>query len=941
MNPVEIDILAHVGVSKLDGAPIGSGRYPLGSGDNPYQRPGDFRDRVAALRRDGLTDKEIASYFGYSTTRLRQELSADKNAEDVETYKQIKALQAKGITSATEIGRELGKNESTIRGLLEREEKFNRSSARTTADYLKAMVDEKGMIDVGDGVEAELGITREKLNSALTILEYEGYPHYSGRFDQVTDKTGGHKTTQMVLGPPGTEHKDIYNLENVHTIQEYDKILTENGHAVRNAFEYPASMDPSRLKIRYAGEQGGELKDGVIEIRPGVQDLSLGEGVHYAQVRVLVGDTHYLKGMAVYGDPKTMPEGVDVIFNTNKKEGVPALGPKDNTVLKPIEKDADNPFGSAIKPFERGGQMYYDDPKGKFIDPETGNKQSLSLINKRADQNDWNDWKDTLATQFLSKQPLETIQKQLELSKADKVAEYEEIMAYTNPTVKKKLLQEFASKCDGNAVDLKAAAFPDQKYKVILPMTTQKDNEIYAPDYKDGTQVALIRYPHAGLFEIPILKVNNKNAEGQQMIGNETRSAVGITKKVADQLSGADFDGDTVMVIPLSSKVKVQTAPPLKELNGFDSKQYKHDGDYPRMKKGAQTQQEMGEISNLITDMTVGGASSEELARAVKHSMVVIDAAKHGLDYRQSYIDNGIKELKDTYQGRMINGRWSTKAATLISAAKGEYSAPKSQGSPRINQKGKPWYDPDRPEGSLIYKTAPDNLRYYTDPKGKTQERFRRSTNMAETDDAYTLVSKMRSPKELAYADYANFMKGLANKARLDMLNTGSIKYSVSARETYKDEVASLEAQLKLAKMNRPRERAAHRLAISRVQAKKKAYENAGLTKNEYKSLLDKERQRALTDARNTVGAKRKPIIFTEREWKAVQAGAISDSKLSDMLKYADMSNVKSLALPKRSNTITVAQQAKIKAMAASGYTLADIAEAVGCAKSTVANYTS
>ena len=256
------------------------------------------------------------------------------------------------------------------------------------------------------------------------------------------------------------------------------------------------------------------------------------------------------------------------------------------------------------------------------------------------------------------------------------------------------------------------------------------------------------------------------------MIGNETRSAVGITKKVADQLSGADFDGDTVMVIPLSSRVKVQTAPPLKELNGFDSKQYKHDGDYPKMKKGAQTQREMGEISNLITDMTVGGASSEELARAVKHSMVVIDAAKHGLDYRQSYIDNGIKELKDTYQGRMINGRWSTKAATLISAAKGEYSAPKSQGSPRINQKGKPWYDPDRPEGSLIYKTASDRDRFYTDSKGKTQERFRRSTNMAETDDAYTLVSKMRSPKELAYADYANFMKGLANKARLDMLNT-------------------------------------------------------------------------------------------------------------------------------------------------------------------------
>jgi predicted DNA-binding protein YlxM (UPF0122 family) len=211
---------------------------------------------------------------------------------------------------------------------------------------------------------------------------------------------------------------------------------------------------------------------------------------------------------------------------------------------------------------------------------------------------------------------------------------------------------------------------------------------------------------------------------------------------------------------------------------------------------------------------------------------------------------------------------------------------------------------------------------------------------MAETDDAYTLVSPARNKKELVYADYANFMKDLANKARLEMLNTGSIKYSVSARETYKDEVTTLEAQLKLAKMNKPRERAAQRLANSRVQAKKQAYENAGLTKKEYKSLLDKERQRALTDARNAVNAKRKPITFTEKEWKAVQAGAISDSKLSEMLKFADMNNVRSLALPKRSTELTTAQKNKIQAMAASGYSLAAIAEAVGCSKSSVSKYT-
>ena len=646
--------------------------------------------------------------------------------------------------------------------------------------------------------------------------------------------------------------------------------------------------------------------------------------------------------MAVYGDPKEMPDGVDVVFNTNKKQGTPALGPKDNTVLKPIEDNPDNPFGSTIKPAERGGQSYYDDPKGKFTDPETGHKQSLSLINKRSDQNDWNEWQDALATQFLSKQPIETIRKQLELSKADKLAEYEEIMAYTNPTVKKKLLADFASKCDGNAVDLKAAAFPGQKYKVILPVNSLKDNEVYAPYYKDGQQLALIRYPHAGLFEIPILKVNNKNVEGDRMIGKQSGSAVGITKHVADMLSGADFDGDTVMVIPLSSKVQVQNKPrtgAFASLEGFDSKQYKHDGDYPRMKKGAQTQREMGQISNLITDMTLLGANDEEIVRAVKHSMVVIDAAKHGLDYRQSYVDNGIGDLRKKYMGRVVNGRYTESAATLISAAKGEYDAPKSKGSPRINQKGKPWYDSSKPEGSLIYKEDPN--RFYTDPKtGKIKERTRKSTKMAETDDARTLISPAQHPKEKIYAEYANFMKDLANKARMEMLNTGSIKFSAAAKNAYSEEVKALDAQLKLAKMNRPRERAAQRLAWSRINSKKAAFEEKGLTKKEYKAMIDKERQRALTDARNVVGAKRKPITFTEREWKAVQSGAISDSKLSEMLKYADMNNVKQYALPKRSSSLTTAQINKIHAMKASGYSLADIAEAVGCSKSTVTNYT-
>lgn len=284
------------------------------------------------------------------------------------------------------------------------------------------------------------------------------------------------------------------------------------------------------------------------------------------------------------------------------------------------------------------------------------------MINKRAEEGDWGEWSKTLPSQFLSKQSLTLIKKQLGLAKADKQAEFDEICSLTNPTVKKALLKSFADDCDAAAVHLQAAALPRQKYQVILPLTKIKDNEVYAPNYKDGETVALIRYPHGGTFEIPILKVNNKLAEGKSVLGNTPADAIGINKKNADRLSGADFDGDTVMVIPCNSsqsKVRITSTSPLKGLEGFDTKDayggvvekgtdgkdhyYRNGKEYKIMKN---TQTEMGKVSNLITDMTLKGATEDELARAVRHSMVVIDAEKHKLDYKQSEIDNGISSLK-------------------------------------------------------------------------------------------------------------------------------------------------------------------------------------------------------------------------------------------------------------------------------------------------------
>lgn len=900
MNPIAEEILMHYGM------PRRSGRYPWGSGDNPYQHSGDFLSRVDELKKQGLKETDIAKTMGLTTTQLRTQMSLAKDERRVLQVATAKGLREKGY-SLNEIADKMGfNNDSSVRSLLNETSEARMNQAKATAEFLKKQIDEKGMIDVGTGVERELGISKEKLNQALYMLELEGYPVYGGRVPQATNP--GKFTTLSVICPPGTEHKDIYDFENIHSLKDY--ISYDDGDSFKKAFEYPESMSSDRLKIRYA-EDGGVNKDGVIEIRRGVEDLSLGDS-HYAQVRIMVDGTHYLKGMAVYSD--NLPDGVDVLFNTNKKTGTPMTD-----VLKKVKDDPDNPFGSLIK--ERGGQSYYDDPNGKYTDPVTGKKQSLSLINKRAEEGDWGEWSDHLPSQFLSKQSMTLIKKQLGLAAADKQAEFDEICSLTNPTVKKALLKSFSDDCDAAAVHLQAAALPRQKYQVILPLTSIKDGEVYAPNYKDGETVALIRYPHGGTFEIPILTVNNKQLEGRKVLGNTSADAIGINSKVAERLSGADFDGDTVMVIPCNSsrsKVKITSTPALKGLEGFDPKlEYggKKEGTFKPMKN---TQTEMGKISNLITDMTLKGATQDELARAVRHSMVVIDAEKHKLDYKQSEIDNGIASLKKKYQGTMdADGRYHEGAATLISRAKSETSVLKRKGSPKIND-----------DGSLSYKEV---IEEYTDKDGKIKVRTQKSTKMAETRDARTLSSG--TPQEEAYADYANKMKSLANQARKEMVNTGKIAYSASAKAAYEPEVTSLMAKLNVALKNAPRERQAQVIANATVAAKKK--DNPDMTSSEIK----KANQQALSSARASVGAKRNSIEITDREWEAIQAGAISENKLTQILNNTNIDTLRQMATPRATTSLSTAKVNRISAMSNSGYSTSEIADALGVSTSTVSKY--
>jgi len=967
----DIEGLYHFGRGHLDGGH--SGRYPWGSGKEPYQHADEFikayREKVAR----GLTKAQMAEEFGLTVGEMNVQASLAKNRVRREKVQRAKDLYAQ-YQNYTKVGEIMGITDNSVRSLLNSDREENMNKVEATAKFLKETVDKyktdevNGMIDVGKGVAQELGVSKTVLDNAIYACYLDGYEYWSGGV-----KTGPRQqTTQMVLCSPGTEHKEIYDYKNVHTVSEYHSF--DGGESFQK-LQPPVSIDSKRVKIRYA-EDGGSDKDGVIELRPGVPDISLDKS-HYAQVRIGVDGTHYLKGMAVYcAEPEKMPKGVDIIFNTSKHKDVPMIGPKDNSVLKPMKTDkdgnidVDNPFGANIKSFSAGGQRYYTD--------KDGNKK-LSVINKMREEGDWDAYSDSLASQFLSKQPLYLINKQLDKTYAQKKAEFDEIASYTNPTVKKKLLQTFADECDGAAIHLKAAALPRQKWQVILPATSLKDDEIYAPGYNNGEKVALVRYPHGGIFEIPVLTVNNNNPIAKKTYG-QMKDAVAISSKAAAQLSGADFDGDTVIVIPTNDKTPIMSAKPLGDLENFDPKaQYKipytdreegkkHGYKY-MTKQGTQTQ--MGLVSNLITDMTIKGATDDELVRAVKHSMVVIDAEKHGLDYKRSEKENGIKELKIKYQGHTDkNGKFSTGASTIISAAKSKTQVPERKGTPYIDRMwdGEKWVDAPTKEGKLYYKESgrvypevkvynpetkkkevvksylKDGKVFYKNSEGtyveaddtvdvKIKPAMQEVTKMSVIDDASELSSGYL--KELPYVKYANSMKQMAKDARLMYTQTEDIAYDKAAHAVYAAEYDSLKQKLTKAQSKAPRERQAQRYSTYIANAKRDAA--VEMSDGEYKKI----KQRALEEARVELGVIGGDYAFniTNREWEAIQSGAIPKSMLSTILNYADSTMIKQLAMPRESVVVPDSVQTKISTFYDKGYTPAQIAEQLHLSKSTVYKY--
>lgn len=879
------------------GTPRHSGRYPWGSGKDPYQRNANFLAYVDKLEKQGMKQTDIAKSMGMNSSQLRakKSIARDENLKaDIQTATKLKA---KGWSNIA-IGKRLGINESQVRAILEPEYLKRREATFNVANVLKEEVEAKTYIQVGEGIERYLGVAQQKLKTSLALLQEQGYGIFPVQVRQMSGKAGQNTTVKVLAKIDGRTNKEIYRdiYEHLDKIEmPTDVKPNESGDGIQRVpLKDPVAISQSRIQIRY-GDQGGLDRDGLIEIRRGVDDISLGKNL-YAQVRIGVEGNLYLKGMAVYSDD--LPDGVDIRFNTNKKSGTAF-----EDVLKPMKPDPDthNPFGASIR-------------QGTYFDKDGNEHQSaINIVNE---EGDWKEWSKTLSSQFLSKQPVKLAEQQLRQAYDIRKEEFDEIMALTNPTVKQTLLSSFAEDCDAAAVHLKAASMPRQCTHVILPVTSLRENEIYAPNYNDGDIVVLIRHPHGGIFEIPELVVNNHNPEAKKMLGN-AKDAVGIHPKAAEKLSGADFDGDTALVIPNNDR-RIKTMPSLKGLEGFADELKTKYAYHPGVKPMSERTKglEMGVISNLITDMTIKGATPDELCRAVRHSMVVIDAYKHKLDYQQSYIDNGIAELKEKYQG-------GGGASTLISRSKGEY---------RVNARAEIGIDPVTGE-KLYRETGKTYSKPIKNNKGeiigwKKVPLQQISSNMAEAKDARELSSG--TLMEDVYAEHANRLKALGNTARKELLATPNLEWNRSLKDQYAKELASLNAKLNIAEKNKPLERKAQILANVIFAAKLDA--NPDMEE----STKKKERAKCLNSARAKVGAHKDSIIFTEKEWEAVQAGAISHTTLKKMLLNADMDRVKQLCMPKEYVGLSPARVARARSMQNQGRTAAEIAEALGVSTTTL-----
>ena len=846
--------LLHYGIKRR------SGRYPWGSGDNP-QRSRDIVSIMDDMKSKGMSEKEIADALGISTTILRQEVSIAKVRRRESMMDTIDSMTKRGETNVA-IAEHLGVTEKTIRDMKKNSDKIHERREEKIKQVLSEAIEEHGYLDVGRGIERQLGISREKLNAIVREMQEDGeFTRHKLHVKRLQDNSKD--LTLLVLTKDPDLQSTLSNADKIRTLEKYSE---DNGNTVRG-LKPIVPYNPDKVQVVF-GEQGGADKDGLIELRRGVDDLDLGNS-RYAQVRIQVGEDRFLKGMAVYADD--LPDGVDIRFNTNKPETVGKLG-----AMKKVKVDESNPFGSSI------------------------NRQhgALNIVNE---EGAWTEWKATLASQFLSKQSPSLVKERLGKTYDSILKDFDEIKSLTNPTVQKYLMDEYINSLDTKYTKLKAQGINGTRSHVILPFTDMKPNEVYAPNYKNGDNVVLIRYPHGGIFELAELRVNNKLRSAKNIIDNAI-DAIGIHPSVAQKLSGADFDGDSVLVVPNNSG-KIKTSRALKELKDFDPIS-SYQVDYQTISEGAKHRQ-MGIVTNLVSDMTIKKASLSEIARAVKHSMVVIDSEKHRLDYKQSEIDNGIAALQRKYQTHIgLDGKRKKGASTLISK------------------------DLNR---TVLVDYEEVKVKNPTTGRMNTIKVGGKKVRLIDTvDDAHLLSSG--SAVESIYADYINKVRSVQNTATKYATTIPKLKWDREQSKTYVKEVKSLDKKLNTALLNEPRERQAQLLANKNFYSMNLKEMSADEIKKAKTQVVKAAREVTNANGREAM------INVTPSEWKAIQSGAISNDKLTKILKYSNSDQLKQYALPKSKASLSSAAQSRAKSMFNNGYTYSEIAQQLGVSPSTISS---
>lgn len=985
------DYLVHIGRGHDPDNTPHSGRYPWMSGDNvksikdeDYLFSEAFLKDVETLEKKGLIRqidivKELAnmspewdqrlrdSKRKLSTGEFRAEKSAAETRKRIYDINYVEHMSKKGYSNR-EIARRMGlgsTGESTVRNLLDEIKQKNYLKNAEVANILHEEMKKTGYVDVGEGINRYLGVTDTTLRNAVKLLKDEGYNMY---YESQRQLGTGHRTPVKFIGG----EKGVYDWKKAHEAYKNNQLTIPNEYVFKTVESGdikpikkhdPVSISSKRVMIRYKNE-GGKDRDGCIELRRGVDELDL-EKNHYAQVRIACDDKYYMKGMAFYGNDKDFPPGIDIIYNCKHDKDWCINEAKnnfkeENRVTRNDEKAA---IVGAMKEMKKNKYMI-DDPTatlGSYISRQNDKvdvngkikKGAINIINEEYGDHAWDNYSKNLASQFLSKQSEALIKQQLDLSVELKKAQYDTYKKITNPIVKKKYLEDFAEECDSDAVYLKAAPLPRQSTCVLLPVKTLKDDEIYAPRFRDGERIALIRYPHAGQFEIPILKNNKKNNEGKEIIGNQSTNAIGINGFNLQILSGADCDGDTAICIPLKGteiKNRKRDIKCLQELNDFDTESFAfpNDGKDHKVISEKYKNKQMGIVSNLITDMTIKGASIPEIVRAVKHSMVVIDSEKHKLDWKASERMFNIKELQNKYQNNGIgkSGKILNGASTIVSRAKSE---------DRMDKYSYWKINPDTGEKIYVPKMVDKTEKIkYIDPKTGEEKTYnkilrdeqgnkikikdpnkQKTYKMTKVKDAMDLVSDKNNKVEILYAKYANKLKNMANNARLETLKISKYEVNNNSKEIYSKEIDSLNKKLNIALTNKPLERRAQKIGenIFKVKEEQVGYIEDGDRKRIQNICLQIARQES------GANKKQREIKITPEEWKAIQANAISYTKLEKIIENTNKDTLRQLTMPKQEVIMTPSKVALVKSMIKrQGYDISDVADFIGVSETTISN---